>query len=75
MRHLSKRMHARVGAPGAYQLYRVIGDKSQRGFQILLNRFAVWLPLPATVGRSRILDAKRVLHRAKTSRQGIIGVR
>jgi hypothetical protein len=66
MGNLFDGVHACVGAPGANQLYRVIGDKSKRFLEVLLNRAAVRLPLPAAIGTPRVLDPESVFHRHPT---------
>jgi hypothetical protein len=68
MRDLFQRVYPGIGAPGTDQVDRVIGDESQRGFKILLDRIAVRLTLPPTICSTRILDTNRVFHSRAVNR-------
>src|SRR5271156_6977863 len=54
MRDLAARMHARVGASGAVNGYRLPGQREKGFFEDLLNRGVVLLPLPPGKARTGI---------------------
>src|ERR1700744_6327861 len=60
MRHLTQRMHARIGAAGAMHAHLFAADRFDRGLQRALHRWAVLLNLPAAIGRAVIFNNELV---------------
>ena len=54
---LAERVHAGLGAAGADDLHRVVGDEAERTLDLRLHRGGRRLPLPARVGGAGVLDA------------------
>jgi radical SAM superfamily enzyme YgiQ (UPF0313 family) len=52
MRYLFDRMNPGIGASSTYQFDWVVSDESERSFDMLLHRLAMWLALPAAVSCS-----------------------
>jgi hypothetical protein len=62
VRYLFDRMNASISASGTYQLNWMVSNKAERSFEILLNRIAMRLTLPAAVCGSGVFHTKRVFH-------------
>src|SRR5690606_19986254 len=63
MRDLVEGMHAGIGAAGADQFHRMIGNAGKRLLDPLLHAVGMALLLPAAVGAAVVFDAYRHSHR------------
>jgi hypothetical protein len=66
MRHLMRRMHARIGPPSAQHTDRGTCNFPQRRLQRILHSAAASLTLPTTKGRAAILDPQCNPHHSTT---------
>ena len=71
MRDLLQRVYTGIGTPGTNQIDLLVGDEPDRGFEVLLHRFAVRLTLPAAIGRAAVFDADGILHESTPGVPGI----
>ena len=62
MRHLTQRMHARIGAARAGDGDRFAGEFEDRRFQRALHRRAIVLPLPARKRPAVIFERQAIAH-------------
>lgn len=59
MDHLRERMDTGVGSPRAMDTNRVLGDRSNRTFQMVLNRLSRRLALPPVEPIPRVCDQQQ----------------
>ena len=69
MRDLRPRMHAGIGAPGADQGNRRIGNACERALQLSLHARRRGLRLPAGIGAPVVFDLQRDTPHARTDRR------